>query len=69
MVLMNILNKNLTFYRFHVDDMSSALVYLRMKLPNNSYEELSSKSVEECAQLTKENSIEVCKKKGLTIIY
>ncbi len=49
--------------------MSSAHVYLRMKLPNNSYEELPQKAVEECAQLTKENSIEGCKKKGVTIIY
>ena len=30
---------------------------------------MPAKAVEECAQLTKENSIEGCKKKGVTIIY
>ena len=54
---------------FHVDTMSSAHVYLRMKNPITSYEELPAKCVEECAQLTKENSIEGCKKKGVPIIY
>ena len=49
--------------------MSSAHVYLRMKNPITSYEELPEKAVLECAQLTKENSIEGCKKKGVTIIY
>ena len=55
--------------RFHVDTMSSAHVYLRMKNPISSYAELPEKCVEECAQLTKENSIEGCKKKGVPIIY
>ena len=54
---------------FHVDDMSSAHVYLRMKIPIETYEELPQKAVSECAQLTKENSIEGCKKKGVTVIY
>ncbi len=54
---------------FHVDTMSSAHVYLRMKVPITSYADLPAKAVEECAQLTKENSIEGCKKKGVTIIY
>ncbi len=49
--------------------MSSAHVYLRMRIPNTSYAELPEKAVQECAQLTKENSIEGCKKKGVTIIY
>ena len=40
-----------------------------MNLPNTSYDELPPKAVEECAQLTKENSIEGCKKKGVTIVY
>ena len=59
----------LTIIRFHVDGLSSAHVYLRMNLPNTSYDELPPKAVEECAQLTKENSIEGCKKKGVTIVY
>ena len=49
--------------------MSSAHVYLRMKEPITSYDQLPEKAVEECSQLTKENSIEGCKKKGVTIIY
>ncbi len=40
-----------------------------MKDPITSYEQLPEKAVQECAQLTKENSIEGCKKKGVTIIY
>jgi hypothetical protein len=40
-----------------------------MNLPNTTYDELPPKAVEECAQLTKENSIEGCKKKGVTIVY
>jgi hypothetical protein len=61
------LNKN--NLRFHVDTMSSAHVYLRMKVPITSYDQLPAKCVQECAQLTKENSIEGCKKKGVPIIY
>jgi len=52
-----------------VDDLSSAHVYLRTKTPISTYEELPEKAVIECAQLTKENSIEGCKKKGVTVIY
>ena len=52
-----------------MDSMSSAHVYLRMKKPITSYDELPEKAVLECSQLTKENSIEGCKKKGVTIIY
>lgn len=40
-----------------------------MKVPNLTYDELPPKAVLECAQLTKENSIEGCKKKGVTVIY
>lgn len=56
-------------YRFHVDDLSSAHVYLRMKDTITTYEELPPDVVIECAQLTKENSIEGCKKKAVTVIY
>lgn len=40
-----------------------------MNTPITNYSELPEKAVKECAQLTKENSIEGCKKKGVTIIY
>ena len=52
-----------------MDGLSSAHVYLRMKVPITSYAELPEKAVLECAQLTKDNSIEGCKKKGVTVIY
>ena len=54
---------------FHVDDFSSAHVYLRTKTPITSYAEIPAETVAECAQLTKENSIEGSKKKGVTVIY
>jgi hypothetical protein len=34
--------------RFHVDDLSSAHVYLRMKKPIESYDDIPEEVVEEC---------------------
>ncbi|RYG70089.1 DUF814 domain-containing protein [archaeon] len=45
---------------FHVDDMSSAHVYLRLN-KNQMLESVSEQTIEECAQLVKANSIEGCK--------
>ena len=45
---------------FHVDDMSSAHVYLRLK-EDQRLEDVSQETVIECAQLVKANSIEGCK--------
>lgn len=42
---------------FHVEDMSSAHVYLRQK-EGEKLEDISPELLEECAQLTKANSIE-----------
>jgi hypothetical protein len=42
---------------FHVDDLSSAHVYLRLK-DEETVEGFSDKAKEECCQLVKENSIE-----------
>ena len=56
-------------FRFHVDNFSSAHVYLRTKTPITSYDELPAKAVIECAQLTKDNSIEGCKKSEVVVIY
>jgi hypothetical protein len=53
---------------FHVDDMSSAHVYLRLQ-KNQRLEDVSSDTMEECAQLVKANSIEGCKLKEVTVIY
>jgi predicted ribosome quality control (RQC) complex YloA/Tae2 family protein len=46
---------------FHVDDLSSAHVYLRLKDPINDYSEIPPELIAECSQLTKANSIQGCK--------
>mmetsp|Transcript_71357 Transcript_71357/g.83009 ORF Transcript_71357/g.83009 Transcript_71357/m.83009 type:complete len:206 (-) Transcript_71357:174-791(-) len=53
---------------FHVDDLSSAHVYLRMK-PDETMETLSKDVLDEMAQLTKENSIEGKKQAKVKIVY
>jgi hypothetical protein len=45
---------------FHVDDLSSAHVYLRMK-PNMSLDDISEDLLLDCSSLVKANSIEGCK--------
>lgn len=42
---------------FHVDDLSSAHVYLRLQ-KEESWENIETKLLDECCQLVKENSIE-----------
>ena len=54
---------------FHVEDHSSAHVYLRLPAPVESLSEISDDVVQECAQLTKANSIEGCKKHSVGINY
>jgi hypothetical protein len=54
--------------RFHVDDLSSAHVYLRLK-PDQRLEDVSQETIDECAQLVKANSIEGCKKHEVYVIY
>lgn len=51
---------------FHVDDMSSAHVYLRLR-KNQRLEDVSEKTIHDCAQLVKANSIEGCKLKEVTV--
>lgn len=51
---------------FHVDDMSSAHVYLRLR-KNQKLEDVSDETIMECAQLVKDNSIEGCKMKEVTV--
>ena len=46
--------------RFHVQDLSSAHVYLRLK-KNEKLEDVPNTTLMECAQLVKANSIEGCK--------
>lgn len=55
---------------FHVDNLSSAHVYLR--IPEGSdwtFDNLPAQVVQDCAQLTKANSIEGNKKDNVTVIY
>lgn len=53
---------------FHVDDLSSAHVYLRLK-PEQRLEDVSPETIMECAQLVKANSIEGCKMKEVYVVY
>eukprot|EP01033_Poteriospumella_lacustris_P003608 gene3607-2601_t len=53
---------------FHVDDMSSAHVYLRLN-KNQRLEDVSPETIMECAQLVKANSIEGCKLREVYVIY
>ena len=53
---------------FHVDKHSSAHVYLRLP-PEVDFNSVPAELVNECAQLTKLNSIEGCKVNNVTIVY
>ncbi|KAK3170891.1 hypothetical protein OEA41_002975 [Lepraria neglecta] len=53
---------------FHVDNLSSAHIYVRLS-PEQKWDSLPAALVEDCAQLTKANSIEGNKKDNVTIIY
>ncbi|KAF6262738.1 DUF814-domain-containing protein [Scenedesmus sp. NREL 46B-D3] len=53
---------------FHVDDMSSAHVYLR--LPDGAgVDDIPADTLEDCAQLVKQNSIQGCKSNDVQIVY
>ena len=43
--------------KFHADNLSSAHIYLRLQ-PAQQWDEISKDLIEDCAQLTKANSIE-----------
>lgn len=53
---------------FHVDNLSSAHIYLRLD-EEESWESIPKPLLEDCAQLTKANSIEGNKKDNITVIY
>ncbi|KAL8694746.1 MAG: hypothetical protein Q9218_000672 [Villophora microphyllina] len=59
---------NLRSHQFHADNLSSAHVYLRLQ-PGQEWDDLPPALVEDCAQLTKANSIDGNKKDNVTIIY
>ena len=59
---------------FHVDDLSSAHVYLRYPKPGSKHKptpitEIPKDLVEECSQLVKANSIEGCKLSSVNVVY
>ena len=54
---------------FHVDNLSSAHVYLRLPHAIKSFSEIPDEIIQECAQLTKANSIQGCKKASCGINY
>jgi hypothetical protein len=53
---------------FHVDDLSSAHVYLRMK-PGMTLDNISDDLLLDCASLVKANSIQGCKKSSVYVVY
>lgn len=53
---------------FHVDKLSSAHVYLRLPA-GEALEDVADEIIQECAQLTKQNSIEGCKASNVAVVY
>jgi len=53
---------------FHVDELSSAHVYLRVPR-GESWEEVPEGVLEDCVQLVKQNSIQGCKLSSVAVIY
>ncbi|CAL1280682.1 unnamed protein product, partial [Larinioides sclopetarius] len=53
---------------FHVDDLSSAHVYLRLQ-KNQTIDEIPPALLQDCAQLVKANSIQGCKKNNIQVVY
>jgi predicted ribosome quality control (RQC) complex YloA/Tae2 family protein len=53
---------------FHVDDHSSAHVYVRMPR-GKGMDDLTDEMIEECCQLTKQNSIAGCKLNNIKIVF
>ncbi|EJK77213.1 hypothetical protein THAOC_00969 [Thalassiosira oceanica] len=53
---------------FHVDDLSSAHVYLRLK-PGQTLDDIPEEALIDCCSLCKANSIQGCKKSTVYIVY
>jgi len=53
---------------FHVDNLSSAHVYLRLK-KGETINDIPADVLEECCQLVKQNSIQGCKESAVDIVY
>ncbi len=53
---------------FHVDDLSSAHVYLRLK-PGMTLDDIPEEALLDCASLVKANSIQGCKQHSVYVVY
>ncbi|KAA3675127.1 uncharacterized protein DEA37_0008917 [Paragonimus westermani] len=53
---------------FHVDKMSSAHVYLRLR-EGETLDDVPAVVLQDCAQLVKDNSIQGCKLNDVTVVY
>mmetsp|Transcript_3219 Transcript_3219/g.7093 ORF Transcript_3219/g.7093 Transcript_3219/m.7093 type:complete len:215 (-) Transcript_3219:190-834(-) len=53
---------------FHVDDLSSAHVYLRLK-PGMTLDDIPEDCLTDCCALVKANSIQGCKKSSVYVVY
>lgn len=53
---------------FHVDNLSSAHVYFRMK-PGMTMDDVPKEAILDCATMVKANSIAGCKKSEVTVVY
>jgi len=53
---------------FHVDDLSSAHVYLRLK-PGMTLDDIPEDCLTDCCSLVKANSIQGCKMSSVYIVY
>ncbi|VDM18679.1 unnamed protein product [Hydatigera taeniaeformis] len=53
---------------FHVDKMSSAHVYLRLR-EGETWDDIPETVIQDCAQLCKQNSILGCKQNDVTVVY
>jgi NFACT protein RNA binding domain len=54
--------------RFHVDNLSSAHVYLRLP-DGGTLDDIPANVLEECCQIVKHNSIQGCKSSSVDIVY
>ena len=54
--------------RFHVDNLSSAHVYLRLP-DGGTLDDIPTNVLEECCQIVKHNSIQGCKSSAVDIVY
>ena len=67
-ILCEVIRKGVQRGRFHVDDLSSAHVYLRLPV-GRSIDDIPADTLEDCAQLVKANSIQGSKAASVDVVY